>query len=378
MLVVRTGEMKKRKPMKILQVITSLYTGGAEKLISEIAPMLRDKGHQVDVLAFDGTETAFKKALTDKGIKVYSFGKGCNVYNPPFIYRLTKLMKNYDIVHTHNTAPQLFAAIGSVLCSVVLCTTEHTTSNRRRDWKWYAWIDKWMYSRYRKVICISDSTEQNLRDFIRDSSDKICTILNGINITRYSHAIPVDKSTISNHPERKVVAMVAGFRYQKDQETLIRAFKNLPEDYELWLVGDGERRAIIEQCIKDNQLEDRVVLLGIRSDIPSILKSVDLVVQSSHWEGFGLAAVEGMAAGKPVVASDVEGLAQVVEGAGLLFPLGDDKQLADIIKQLIENQTYYQQIASKCIERAQMFDIQKMVDAYNEVYEGLMPQKHNS
>lgn len=364
--------------MKILQVITSLSTGGAEKLISEISPMLRDKGHQVDVLAFDGADTAFKKALTDKGIKVYSFGKGCNVYNPLFIFRLAKMMKNYDIVHTHNTAPQLFAAIGSVLCSVVLCTTEHTTSNRRRDWKWYAWIDKWMYSRYRKVICISDSTEQNLRDFINDYSDKICTILNGINVAHYSQAIPVDKSTISNHPERKVIAMVAGFRYQKDQETLIRAFNILPEDYELWLIGDGERRSIIEQCIKDNKLEDRVLLLGIRSDIPSVLKSVDVVVQSSHWEGFGLAAVEGMAAGKPVIASDVEGLAQVVEGAGLLFPLGDDKQLADIIKQLIEDQTYYQQIASKCIERAQMFDIQKMVDAYNEVYEGLMPQKHNS
>lgn len=360
--------------MKILQVITSLSTGGAEKLISEISPMLRDKGHQIDVLAFDGTDTAFKKTLTDKGIKVYSFGKECNVYNPLFIFRLAKIMKNYDIVHTHNTAPQLFAAIGSLLCSVLLCTTEHTTSNRRRDWKWYALIDKWMYSRYRKVICISDSTEQNLREFIKDNSDKICTISNGINVTSYSHAVSIDKSTISKHPERKVVAMVAGFRYQKDQETLIRAFNYLPEDYELWLVGDGERRSMIELCIKDNNLENRVLLLGIRSDIPSILKSVDVVVQSSHWEGFGLAAVEGMAAGKPVVASDVEGLAQVVEGAGILFTVGDDKQLADIIKQLMEDHTYSQQVSAKCRERALKFDIQKMVDSYNEVYMGLVAQ----
>lgn len=363
--------------MKILQVITSLYTGGAEKLISEITPMLIDKGHQVDVLAFDGAETAFKKTLIDKGIKVYSFGKGCNVYNPLFIFRLAKMMKNYDIVHTHNTAPQLFAAIGSVLCSVVQSTTEHNTSNRRRDWKWYAPIDKWMYSRYSKVICISDSTEQNLRDFIKDGSNKISTILNGIDVKRYSQAVPIDKSTITNHPERKVIAMVAGFRYQKDQETLIRSFNYLSEEYELWLIGDGERRSMIEQCIKDNKLENRVLLLGIRSDIPSILKSVDVVVQSSHWEGFGLAAVEGMAAEKPVIASDVEGLAQVVEGAGVLFPLGDDKKLADIIKQLMEDKTYYQQVAAKCWKRAQMFDIQKMVDAYNEVYMGLMIPKHN-
>lgn len=364
--------------MKILQVITSLSTGGAEKLISEIAPMLRDKGNQVDVLAFDGTDTAFKKYLIDKEIKVYSFGKGCNVYNPLFILRLAKLMKNYDIVHTHNTAPQLFAAIGSVLCSVVLCTTEHTTSNRRRDWKWYAPIDKWMYSKYSKVICISDSTEQNLRNFIKDSTDKICTIYNGINVNAYAQAVPVDKSMITKHPNRRVVAMVAGFRYQKDQETLIRAFNVLPEDYELWLIGDGERRAIIEQYIKDYHLEERVQLLGVRSDIPSLLKSVDVVVQSSHWEGFGLAAVEGMAAGKPVIASNVEGLAQVVDGAGILFPHSDDKTLASIIQKLSENKDYYQQVAAKCWERAQMFVIQKMVDAYNEVYEGLVTQKDNS
>lgn len=172
--------------------------------------------------------------------------------------------------------------------------------------------------------------------------------------------------------------MVAGFRYQKDQETLIRAFNNLPEDYELWLIGDGERRSIIEQCIKDNKLEDRVLLLGIRSDIPSLLKSVDVVVQSSHWEGFGLAAVEGMAAGKPVIASDVEGLAQVVEGAGILFPHGDDNALVSIIQQLSDDKDYYKQVAAKCWERAQMFDIQKMVDAYNEVYKGLVKQKDNS
>ena len=65
--------------MKILQVITSLQIGGAEKLISEIAPMLRDKGNEVDVLAFDGVETYIKSALEEKGIKVLSFGINCNV-----------------------------------------------------------------------------------------------------------------------------------------------------------------------------------------------------------------------------------------------------------------------------------------------------------
>lgn len=353
--------------MKILQVITSLSTGGAEKLISEIAPMLRDKGHQVDVLAFDGADTAFKKVLTDKGIKVYSFGKGCNVYNPLFILRLTKLMKNYDIVHTHNTAPQLFAAIGSVLCSVVLCTTEHSTSNRRRDWKCYAWIDKWMYSRYKKIICISNQAENNLRKYIPKVKN-VCTIFNGVDINRFHNAKPLDslKST------KNVVVMVAGFRYQKDQDTLIRAFTHLDKDkYELWLVGDGERRPILEKMIYELGLNN-VKLLGIRNDIPNVLQTADIVVMSSHFEGLSLSNIEGMSVNKPFISSNVDGLREVVDGYGLLFPHGDDKALSSIIMKLSDDKAYYQQVAAKCWERAQMFDIQKMVDAYNDVYEGLI------
>lgn len=357
--------------MKILQVVTSLRTGGAEKLIVDIVPKYRERGFDVDVLLFDGRETPFKGQLEGTGIKVYSLGNGGSVYNPFHIFELLPYLRKYDIVHTHNTACQLFAAIGSVLCSVVLCTTEHNTSNRRRGLKWYRSIDKWMYSRYRKIICISPSTENNLRESINDYSDKICTISNGIVVKNYLTAIPIDKSKVSKFPKRKVIAMVAGFRYQKDQETLIRSMTLLPENAELWLVGDGERRAVIEQCIKQYKLEHRVLLLGIRSDVASILRSVDIVVQSSYWEGFGLAAVEGMAAGKPVVASAVEGLAQVVENAGILFPLGDEKTLANILQRLLSDDEYYALVAKKCRIRAMQYDIEQMVDKYCDIYANL-------
>ena len=329
-----------------------------------VAPMLRDKGHQVDVLAFDGTETAFKQNLIDNGIKVYSFGKDCNVYNPLFIFKLVKLMRNYDIVHTHNTAPQLFAAIGSLLCSVVLCTTEHNTSNRRRDWKWYAWIDRWMYSRYKKIICISNQAEDNLRKYL-PNIENVCTIFNGVDICRYHNAQPLE--TLRN--EKVVVVMVAGFRYQKDQDTLIRTFKHLDKDkFELWLVGDGERRSILESLVKDLGLTEIVKFLGIRNDVPNVLQASDIVVMSSHFEGLSLSNIEGMSVGKPFIASNVDGLREVVDGYGILFPHGDEKALASIIERLSEDKEYYQQVAGKCWERAQMFDIQKMVDGYNEVY----------
>ena len=362
--------------MKILQVITSLQTGGAEKLIVDVVPKYKHLGLDVDVLLFDGKNTPFKRQLEKAGVKVFSLGYGGSVYNPLYILKLLPYLRKYDIVHTHNTAPQLFAALGSVLCSVVLCTTEHNTSNRRRDWKWYRPIDKWMYSRYKKVICISDSTEENLRKSIDCNSDKICTIYNGIDFKSYDKASPIAKDSITPYVNRKVIAMVAGFRYQKDQETLIRAMLYVPENIELWLIGDGERRTIIEQCVKEKGLENRVRLLGIRNDIPSILKTVDIVVQSSHWEGFGLAAVEGMAAGKPVVASNVSGLSQVVSNAGVLFPLGNDKALADILKKLLTDQKYYNIVKERCVKRAYKFDISKMVYKYCQVYQSLLKNNH--
>ncbi len=173
--------------------------------------------------------------------------------------------------------------------------------------------------------------------------------------------------------EKFVAVMVAGFREQKDQDTIIRAMALLPKDqYELWLVGDGVRRPELEHLIKEENLGNQVKLLGLRTDVPRILKTADVVIMSSHWEGLSLSNIEGMAAGKPFVASDVNGLREVTKGYGILFPHEDAKALADIIKRLHDDLTYYKQVADKCYERAKEFDISKMVDAYNQVYESLL------
>ncbi len=353
--------------MKILQVITSLRIGGAEKLIVDMVPLYRERGYQVDVLLFDGTDTTFKRQLQDKGVTIYELGRGGTVYNPLYIWKLIPFLQKYDIVHTHNTACQLFAAIGSVLCSVVLVTTEHNTSNRRRDWTWYRLLDKWMYSRYRSVICISDKTKENLVHYLKGKLPVAPIIYNGINCETYAASTNLFESN-----GKTVVTMVAGFRYQKDQDTLIKAFQYLPVDcYELWLVGDGERRPVLESLVNQLGLQQHVRFWGIQSDISAILKSSDIIVMSSHWEGFGLAAVEGMAAGKPVVATDIPGLAEVIKNAGILFPHEDAKTLADIILRLKEDSEYYRQIAGQCIQCAFEYDIRKTVDAYLEVYKQL-------
>lgn len=365
--------------MKILQVITSLQIGGAEKLVAEISPMLRDKGHEVDVLAFTSTAPNFIHLLEEKGIKVYTFGEYVNVYNPMFIPKLAKMMRHYDIIHTHNTSPQYFAALGSLVngkCHLV--TTEHNTYNRRRSIALFKTIDRWMYSRYEQIICISDQAEKNMRKFL-PKTHGICTIYNGVNVHSFRNAEAID----GMHPNGKtVVVMVAAFRPQKDQKTLIKAFSKLPKDkYELWLVGDGELHEELHSYVNSIHSPKsekngiisygNILFFGNRPDVPQILHSADIVVMSSHYEGLSLSSVEGMSVGKPFIASDVDGLREVVKGYGILFPHEDSTALALEIKRLADDNDYYQLIAAKCWERAQMFDIQKMVDAYNDVYEGL-------
>ena len=148
----------------------------------------------------------------------------------------------------------------------------------------------------------------------------------------------------------------------------------LPDHFKLILVGEGPLRNECELLVNVLGLEERVFFLGNRNDVESILKTADLSILSSKWEGFGLVAVEGMATGKPVIASNVTGLSEVVEGAGLLFEKGNELQLANIIKCLLlsENLNYYNEISQKCKIRAQQFDINTMVSKSISLYNNLM------
>ena len=165
--------------------------------------------------------------------------------------------------------------------------------------------------------------------------------------------------------------MVAGFRYEKDQPTLIKAYTHLPKDYHLILVGDGVRRTEFETLIAELNLQDRVHLLGLRTDIPELLKAANVVVMSSHFEGLSLSNIEGMASGNPFVASDVDGLREITSGYGVLFPHEDDEALADIILQLTTDEEYRQSVIEKCQQRAKQYDINVMAKAYLKVYQEL-------
>lgn len=355
--------------MRILHVITSLQTGGAEHLMVDLLPLLRSNGNNtVDLLLFDGRRTPFMEELERKGIFIQKLGIGGSVYNPRNIFKMIRYMGQYDIIHTHNTACQLFVPIAKLLSFTrkSLATTEHSTNNRRRSKWWYKPLDKWMYNRYAAVICISDQTRDSLEKHIGKKRN-LFTVLNGIDTDRFKGPI----KDISAQ-DAFVVTMVAGLRVEKDHETLLKAMALLPDNYRLQLVGGGDKEESLKALCKELQLDNRVSFMGVRMDVPDILQQTDVAVLSSHWEGFGLAAVEAMAAGCPMVATDVGGLHDVVGDAGLLFPHGDEKDLAEKIQWLCEHPDEYRQVAMKCQERARQYDISLMARKYLELYKRIV------
>ena len=365
--------------MRILQVITSLEMGGAETLVVNLIPRLQALGNTVDLCVFDGKETPLTQRLREESPQTKIFALGHGVYNPLYIIKLAKIMKNYDIVHTHNSSPQLFVAIASLFSQTHLVSTEHNTSNRKRNWKWYRPIESWMYGRYDHVICISKIAEEKLREYMGGewlvkSSNKyksITTINNGIDVNAISKAEPC-KELLDLKESRKSILMVAGFRKQKNQDTIIRALTLLDkEKYELWFAGIGERMEEVKQLAFSLGVSDRVRFLGLRTDIPNVLRAADVIVMSSHWEGLSLSNVEGMSAHKPFIASDVNGLKEVTKGYGLLFPHEDAKALAEEIEHLASDEAYYNEIAERCYNRALEFDISNTVSGYADVYKNI-------
>ena len=365
--------------MKILQVINSLGTGGAEKLLLETIPIYRKRGIEMDILILWDNDHQFTKRLKEmdicKVIVIKSSPNVKDIYNPLSIRKMQKVMKQYPIVHVHLFPAQYFAVIANRLnhSSSRLIFTEHNTTNTRISNRFLKPIDQFFYRDYKKLVCISEEIKEIYKKYL-GTNDKLVLIPNGIDVDKYNKAKTLDRSEI--HPDinenDRLIIQVSAFRSQKDQDTLIKSMALLPGNYKLLLVGDGERKEQLVSLANDLGLHERVFFLGQRMDVPQLLKSSDVVVLSSHYEGLSLASVEGMASGRPFVASNVPGLHDVVKNAGILFSEGNQEELAHIIEKLITDKDFSESVTEKCYQRAIQFDIDSLVDKHIDLYKKLI------
>lgn len=356
--------------MKVLHVINSLKFGGAEKLLVDSLPLYINNGIDASVLTLNAEKTPFCDSLEKNNITIHKINTPKSLYNPLHIFRLVKYFKSFDIIHVHLFPALYWVSIASLLAKkkTKIILTEHNTENKRRNIFIFKLIDALIYKRFSKIIAISRAAETNLKKHLNNKSTPCITINNGIDLEIIRKEQPYKKSVLGLDDASKIIIQVSSFTAQKDQNTLIKSMVHLPNHVHLLLVGDGPLKENAIELSKKLNLTDRIQFLGYRSDVPKLVKTANISVLSSHYEGFGLAIVEGMAAGNACIGSNVPGLSEIVEGAGILFKSGDENELKDHLLKLIENEIYYKKIALQCSNKAKHYDIKTMIEKYINVY----------
>lgn len=360
--------------MRILFISDLLSYGGASKLIYDLLPRMKNQGHYCELLILMDKNSKYIDELETKGIKVQIVPNNVKGHIGRIKY-IKRYIANghYDIIHAH-----LFPTI--YYCSVVkrllgkkcppLIMTEHNTDNKRRHKVVLRPLEQFMYKPYDHVISISEQTQKNLLEWIRPSQkSKYSVIENGIDVESFRKAEPLDKKTLyPAYQEDNILLLTVGrFEKQKNHEGLIKAFAKLPTNYVLFLCGEGALEQNIKALVKDLNISERVVFLGFRSDVARVMHTADIMVIPSIWEGFGLIAAEAMAAGIPIVASDVPGLKEVVGDAGMLFNPIDSDEMSKVIIS-IEQEHKRTKMISLGQKRVLSFSIDRMMAEYLRAY----------
>lgn len=359
--------------MKILHIINHMGMGGAQSLLVELTPIQKAMGHDVQVLELCSTkDRTLVNKLQEKGVEVKSISASRSVRNPLNIISLIPYLKAHDIVHVHLFPANYWTALAKLvgLCKTPIITTEHSTNNKRRNIPIFKYIDAFIYNRYQKVVACADKALETFKR--RYPKTKCMSIPNGVDISKYVNALPYTKQELVDVSEDKfIVTMVARFDYPKRQDTLVEAMAVLPEKFHTVFVGgtpDDSGVQRVQKIAQDLGVSDRVHFLYLRSDVPRVLKSSDVVVMSSEYEGLSLSSIEGMACGHPFVATNVNGLREVVGGAGELFECGNAQELAQLLQRFESDKDFYCVVTTMCLARAEKYDIHSVASKYQSVY----------
>lgn len=238
--------------------------------------------------------------------------------------------------------------------SPVLVTAQNTPPKGHGRWKWKVIV---ILSRLMQVPIQSCSraVQDELLDLgvgLPGGSD---VIHNGCDVSDIYLSADDARKLNTKNPGPFVIGMVARLDRIKDQPTLIRAFAKLvstnPErPVELWLVGDGDLHNELKQLVGELGITDRVRFLGTRDDIPELLGQIDIFAFSTtRAEGFGIALIEAMAAGLPVIASDVPACREVLQDGegGILVPAGSVDKWSEELQQCMNNPSLRSRLANQ-------------------------------
>ena len=327
--------------MKVLHISSEYTWRGGEQQIAYLI-------NELDNLGVENYVVCRKNSAFEKHCKEYDIRH----FNLPFrsSYEIGSAIqiKNYckqigiDILHMHSSRGHTIGVISSLLGNKT-----NLVLSRRVDFPIKSnWLSKWKYnySKITKIICVSEKIKEVMLPFIQDKN-RLVVAHSGIDINRFKES--KNKGILHKEycleKEVKIVANISALADHKDYPTFINAvseFKKINnEKVKFFIIGEGDLRSEIETLIQAKELKEDIIMTGFRDDITSIFPELDVFLITSKEEGLGTTVLDAFANKIPVIATAGGGIPEMVEhqNTGLLYDIGDYKEIAKGVKLLLED-----------------------------------------
>ncbi len=368
-----------QKEINIAHILHSMNVAGAEKVVYDIATGLNGT-FKFSVFCLDSVGPLGEE-LMQRGVKVKALGRKTGV-DFSLIRRLAGEIKEnkIDIIHAHQYTPYFYGATAAMLsgrCKVIF--TEHGRHYPDRRKLKRTIFNQFLNLFTHSITGVSEFSKNSLVDYESFPKNKIKVIYNGIQPQLFDLNIDIEtkKKELGLDPKDKIIGIIARLEPVKSHAMLLRAFAQVIKGVaqaKLLIVGDGKLRAELEDLTKILNINNNVKFLGVRRDIPELLKIFDVFVLSSLSEAASVTLLEAMAAGVPIVATNVGGNPEIVlEGkTGFLVPRGDDKAMAKALIEVLSNPGKAKDMELAGKQRVnELFTLDKMLNSYSDLYRKL-------
>lgn len=315
-------------PRRILLLITDLQIGGTPTVVRELALRLREPGPvggpgrvEVEVACLAGWGPVADQ-LRSAGVTVTALGAASVAALPRTLWRLGRLIRGgqFDTVFSFLIHANALAAAASVVCPSVRFLQSIQTTQPKPRWHWH--LQRLVRLGAVKVVVPSPSAAGVARRWAGVRAGNVVVIPNAVDVSAFDAIYRQNVDRVPTPPYR--VGFLGRLDPVKRVPALLEAVSGLA-DIHVDLFGEGADRPRIEREIDRLEMRGRVTLHGAVASPHQALAAIDVLVLPSQAEGFGLVLIEAMAAGVPVVATDVPGIRDVVDDGrtGQLVPLGD-------------------------------------------------------
>jgi len=360
-----------------MQITHDLAIGGLQQVVVNICRSIDRDRYDVSVLCLRHLGE-FVPQIEELGIKVIMLPQREDGKTDHFSFlKVAKVLKDekVDVIHTHNTQPFFDGSLAALIAGVkAVIHTDHCRSFP--DKKRYMFAE-WLVSHYAsKVVGVSDHTTENLVKYEHISRRKLVTIPNGIDISRYDIDIDRDakKHDVGIKHNGFIIGMGVRLSKQKGITYLLKAMPEILKvfpDLTLVIAGDGtEKESLMNEADKLGVI-DNVIFTGPRLDIDELLKLFDLYVLPSIFEGLPMVLLEAMAAGCPIVATDVGGNSTAIKHRdnGSLVESKNPQAFADeVISVLSNDQLRTQYVDKSLVLMKELFSADIMTRQYEKLY----------